>query len=326
MRRREFLTFLGASASAGPSLAWAQRSAMPLIGLLTPGSADSNKRFYDGLPAGMRERGYEAGRDYMLEPRYADGDISRLPALAAELVKLKPQIIVTGTEAAAIAARQETADIPIVGINMVDPLRNGLIKSVARPGGNVTGTLQYLQGLTEKQLELTRDIIAGATTLGVLANANNIISTGLQREAEATATKLGLRLVMIEVRAADEIAPAFQQFERQQTNIVVVFRDAMFMDRRRQIASFALAARLPTIYGFREHVESGGLISYGIDLRESYRRAAYFVDRILKGEKPADLPIEFPTKLELVINSTTAKAIGLTIPPTLLARADEVIE
>jgi len=274
----------------------------------------------------MREKGYETGRDYVLESRYADGDIPRLPALAEELAKLRPQVIVTGTEAAAIAAKQAAADTPIVGINMVDPIGNGMIKSVARPRGNVTGTLQYLEGLTDKQLELTRDMIAGATTLGVLANAGNIISSGLRREAEASAKKLGLRLVMQEVRAPDEIAPAFQEFARERANIVVVFRDAMFMARRRQIASFALAARLPTIYGFREHVESGGLLSYGIDLRKSYRRAAYFVDRILKGEKPADLPIEFPTKLELVINSTTAKAIGLNIPSTLLARADEVVE
>ena len=169
-------------------------------------------------------------------------------------------------------------------------------------------------------------MIANASTLGVLVNTGNLISPGLQREAEATAQKLGLRLVTVEVRTSDDLAPAFQEFARQRANVVVIFRDALFVARRRQIASYALATRLPTIFGFREHVESGGLISYGIDLRETYRRAAYYVDRILKGDKPADLPIEFPTKLELVINSTTAKAIGLSIPASLLARADEVLE
>jgi putative ABC transport system substrate-binding protein len=325
MRRRHFLNVLGAAA-IWPSVAWAQRQAAPVVGLLAPGSANDSKRFYDGFFSGMKEKGYEIGRSYVLEARYAEGDLSRLPALAEELAKLKPQVLVSGTEAGALAAKKAIPDTPIVGINMVDPLRNGLIKSVSRPGGNVTGTLQYIEGLTEKQLELTRDMIANASTLGILANTGNLISAGLRREADATAKKLVLQLVVVEVQTPDELAPAFQEFARQRANVVVIFRDAMFMARRRQIASFALAARLPTIFGFREHVESGGLKSYGIDLGDNYRRAAYYVDRILKGDKPADLPIEFPTKLELVINSTTAKAIGLSIPATLLARADEVID
>ena len=197
----------------------------------------------------------------------------------------------------------------------------------AGPGTNVTGTLQYLPGLAGKQLELARDLVPGLTKIGILGNAANPTFNAVQRgEVEATAAKMAVSLMMQEVRTADEIGPAFQTFVRERVDVVSVLRDALFIVIRRQIAAFALASRMPTIYGFREHVESGGLLSYGVDLRSSYMRAAFYVDKILKGEKPSDLPIEFPTKLELVINLTTAKALGLIIPPTLLSRADEEIE
>ena len=175
-------------------------------------------------------------------------------------------------------------------------------------------------------MELARDLVPTASTVGILTNVNNPINVAQLREAATTATKIGFKLVTVEIRSRDELDAAFQTFAREGAGIVSISRDAMFMAMRRQIATFALASGVPTIYGFREHVESGGLISYGINVRETYRRAAYFVDRILKGQKPADLPIEFPTKLELVINSTTAKALRLSLPPALLSRADEVIE
>jgi putative ABC transport system substrate-binding protein len=326
IRRRDFLVALGGAVAAWPLAAQAQRTAIPAIGLLAPGSKAEGKRYYDGLPLGMQRLGYLEGRDYVLESRYANGDLTRLPTLAEELVGLKPNVIVSGTLAAAIAARQATAAIPIVGVNLVDPVGNGLVKSEARPGTNITGTLQYLEGLTGKQLELARDLFPGATKIGVLANGNNIINRTLQKEAQAVAAKSGIRLTIVEVRTAAEVPTAFQTFARERTIVVSVLRDAMFMEMRQQIAAFALASRLPTIYGFREFVESGGLISYGIDIRASYIRAAFYVDRILKGEKPGDLPIEFPTKLELVINLKTAKALGMSIPPSLQQRADQVIE
>ena len=328
LRRREFIFTLGGAVAAWPRAARAQQASRErlLIGLLSPSSKAAGQRFYSGLPFGMRELGYVENRDYVIEARYADGDLGQLPMLAEDLVRLKPHVIVAGALAATLSAKQATDRIPIVGINMVDPVRYGLIASEARPGTNVTGTIQRLDGLTGKQLEIARDLLPAVARVGVLVNPNNPFIEIQVREAEATATKLGISLVMLDVRTVDELGPAFQSFLRERVNVVFVLADTMFMKTRRSIAAFALASRMPILCNFREHVEDFGLISYGIDIRDSFRRAASYVDKILKGEKPADLPVEFPTKLELVINLTTAKAIGLEIPPTLLARADEVIE
>jgi putative ABC transport system substrate-binding protein len=274
----------------------------------------------------MRELGYIEGRDHVYQDRYADGDFTRLPLLAEELVRLKPDVIVAGAVAAALAAKRATDSIPIVGINLTDPVGAGLAASEARPGTNVTGTIVRLEGLTGKQVEIARDLMPGVSRIGVLNNVNNPASVAQLRDAEVTASKLRLRLVPVEIRTVDEVAPAFQKLLREHGTVVLVPGDAAFLAWRRRIAAFSLASRLPSVFSFREHVEAGGLISYGIDLRASYRRAAFYVDKILKGQKPADLPIEFPTKVGLVINVATATALGLSIPPILLARADEVIE
>jgi putative tryptophan/tyrosine transport system substrate-binding protein len=327
MKRRQFITLLGGAATAWPYKALAQTSRKrALIGFLAPGSKAAGGRFNNGFPQGMRELGYLEGRDYVFEERYADSDLSRLPLLAEQLVQLKPDVIVAGTVLAALPLKQATASIPIVGINLTEPVAMGLVVTEAQPATNVTGTLQRVEGMSGKQLEIALDLVPGATKIGVLANINNPYNLVQRREAEAAAAKSGVGLVPVEVRAAEELGPAFQTFARERATIVLVLSDVMFVAMRRQIAAFALASRLPTVYNFREHVEDGGLISYGIDLHASYRRGAYYVDRILKGEKPANLPVEFPTKLELVINLATAKAIGIAVPPTLLARADEVIE
>ena len=209
---------------------------------------------------------------------------------------------------------------------MTDPVGMGLVASEARPGTNVTGILTRVQGLPGKQLEIARDLVPSVGKIGVLVNVNDPGNVVQQREAEVAATTLGVSLALVGVSASEEIGPAFERFVRERANIVAVFGDPMFLAMRRQIAAYALASHLPTVYNFREHVEDGGLISYGISLRENYRRGAYFVNRILKGEKPADLPVEFPTKLEMVVNQATAKALGLAIPPSILVRADEVIE
>jgi putative ABC transport system substrate-binding protein len=312
-----------------PLAAAAQQATMPLIGFLLPGSKAASKRFFDGFPLGMGQRGYLEGRDYLLEGRYADSDFARLPFLAKELISLKPFVVVAATSSAVLAAKQVADGTPIVGVNMVDPVGMGLVNSEARPGTNVTGTLQYLPGLAGKQVEALHDLLPNLAKIGVLANANASSPTfnaDQQKEAEATAAKLQIILTLREVRSADEIGPAFQEFVQKRVNAVIVLRDTLFMASRREIAAFALASHMPTIYGFREPVESGGLLSYGIDLRAAFVRAAFYVDKILKGGKPADLPIEFPTKLELVLNIATAKALGLSIPGSLLARADEVIE
>jgi ABC-type uncharacterized transport system substrate-binding protein len=274
----------------------------------------------------LRDLGYIEGRDYALADRYADGDLARLPALAQELVRLVPDVIVAAPGSAVLAARQATASIPIVGVNMNDPVGMGLVANEARPGSNVTGVLVRVPGQAGKQLEIARDAVAGARRIGVLGNLEEASNVLQWRETESAAAKSGVALSLVEVHAADEIGPAFEKFASERAGVVIVLGQVTFVTMRRQIAAFALAARLPTVYSFREHVEDGGLISYGINLRANYRRAAFYVDRILKGEKPADLPVEFPTKVELVVNLATAKALGLTIPSSLLARADEVIE
>jgi putative ABC transport system substrate-binding protein len=297
-----------------------------LIGFLGASSKSTGARYYRGFPQGMSELGYSEGRDYLLEERYADGQVTKLPLLAQQLVALRPDAIVVSNTAAALAARQVTASIPIVCGTFTDPVGMGLVASEARPGGNVTGILLRLDGLTGKQLELALDLVPGATRIGVLVNVNNPSNVVQRRDAEPAAKKLGVTLVPVEVRTADEVDLAFQTLLRERADIVVVLSDAMFTTVRRQIAAFALVSRLPTVFGLREHVEDGGLISYGTDQLESFRRAAYYVDRILKGDKPADLPVEFPTKVELVINLATAKALALTVPPNMLAIADDVIE
>jgi putative tryptophan/tyrosine transport system substrate-binding protein len=319
MIRREFITLLGGAATAWPCNVLAQSPLKrPLIGLLFSSSRAAGARYYSGFPVGMRELGYLEGRDYRVEDRYGDGDASRLPLLAEELVRLKPDVIVAATTPGVLAAKQATASIPVVGVNMTDPVGFGLVTSEARPGANVTGVLYRLEGLTAKQVEIALDLMPGTSKIGILVDVNNPANTVQRHEIEAAAGKSGVSTAAVDVRTVDEIDTAIQAFVREHASIVIVLAAAMFLNARRRIASFALASRLPTVYNFREHVEDGGLISYGIDLHQNYRRSAYFVDKILKGLKPGDLPVEFPTKVELVVNVTTAKAIGLTVPPTLL--------
>jgi ABC-type uncharacterized transport system substrate-binding protein len=326
VNRRTFITLLG-GAAAWPISSEAQiPQKRPLIGLLTPGSKTTSGRFYDGFLRGMRERGYLERRDYDLEERYADGNLVRLPALAEELVHLRPDVIVAGTSVAVLAVMKIASSIPVVGNGMTDPVGMGLAKSEAHPGGNVTGTVIGLSGLAGKQLETGLDFIPGAKKVGVLVNPENPANQIHRAELQSDAAKLGVDLEIVEVHFAAEIGAAFQTLVRERAHIVLVAPDAMFVAARRQIAALALVVRLPSVFHAREYVEVGGLVSYGSDLTAMYHRAAYYVDRILKGEKPADLPIEFLPKLELVINLATAKALGLEVPPLLLARADEVIE
>ena len=274
----------------------------------------------------MTELGYVGGRDYTFADRYAEGDNARLPLLADEIVRLKPDVFVATPTAAVVAAKRATSSIPIVGVNMTDPVGLGLVESDAHPGTNVTGILTRLEGMAGKTLEIVRDVIPAAQKIGVLIHAGDPGAAPQRRDTEATAAKIGVSLVPVGVNAPGEIDAAFQKFVSEHADAAVVLGDAMFLSARRQIAASALALRLPTIYNFREHVEDGGLISFGINVRENLRHAAYFVTRILKGAKPADLAVEFPTKVELVINLKTAKALGLSIPRELLARADDLAE
>jgi putative ABC transport system substrate-binding protein len=254
------------------------------------------------------------------------GDLARYPLLAEELVHLKPDVIVSGTMAGTIAVKKLTDTIPIVSESLVDPMAFGWAASHARPGGNVTGVLLTVENLPSKQLALAVEMVPGVNKIGLLVNPGNPSHPFLRPGLDVAAKTLGVELVVLEIQLADDLHAAFQSFARDSMKIVLALPDAMFLNERRRIALFAMAARLPTMFGLRENVVDGGLMSYGIDLRESWRRAAAFVDKIFKGAKPGDLPIEFPTKLELVINLTAAKALGLIVPPTLLARADAVIE
>ena len=329
MRRRQFIALLGGAAAVAsrPLPAFAQTSTKrPLIAAQLGGSKAETDRFFGGFSQGMRELGYVEGQDYGFEVRYADGNVSRIPPLIEELVRMKPDIILSGTTAGVIAAKKLSNTMPIVSGDLINPIEFGWAASYARPGGNVTGVLVTVEDLPTKLLALAVEVIPGAKKIGLMVHSANPIAPALQRGLDASVNALGVQLTVLEVASADDLHAAFQRLARERVNVVLMLPDFMFLNERKRIALFAMAERLPTMSPFRENVEDGGLMSYGTNLRESWRRTASFVDKILKGAKPGDLPIEFPTKLELLINLTAAKALELTIPPTLLARADEVIE
>ena len=323
MRRREFIALLGGATAMTSRLlpAFAQTSSKrPLIAAQLGGSKTETDRFFGGFSQGMRELGYVEGQDYGFEVRYGDGNVSRIPPQIEELVRMKPDIILSGTTAGVIAAKK------VVCGDLTNPIEFGLAASYARPGGNVTGVLVTVEDLPTKLLALAVEVIPGAKKIGLLVHSDNPIQPALQRSLDASVNALGVELTVLEIASAQDLHAAFQRLARERVKVVLMLLDFMFLNERKRIALFAMAERLPTMSAFRENVEDGGLMSYGTNLRESWRRTASFVDKILKGAKPGDLPIEFPTKLELLINLTTAKALELTIPSTLLARADEVIE
>jgi putative ABC transport system substrate-binding protein len=327
MKRREFIGALGCSVVALRRLAMAESVAKrPLVAVLLATSSTAAARFLSGLPQGLQEFGYVEGKNIDTVYQYANGDLARMPKLADELVRLKPDVIVTGSSAAIFALKRATATIPIVSFALTDPEGFGFIASMARPGGQVTGILVTLDSLPAKILQLVLEVLPNATRIGLLLNVSNPPHAVFRRNIEAAAASFERKLVPVEVHVPDDLDVAFQTWVRERVDLGLVIYDAMFLSERRHIAALATAARMPTIYGYREHVEDGGLMSYEIDLRESFRRTAVYVDKILKGAKPGDLPVELPTKLELVINLNTAKALGITIPPSIMVRADEVIE
>jgi ABC-type uncharacterized transport system substrate-binding protein len=292
------------------------------VGLLTPGGGSRDGDAQSFL-AGMRELGYIEGRNLVLEYRQADGKTERLPDLLAELVRLEVDVIVTGGTPAALAAKRATATIPVVIGAMGDPVGSGVVASLARPGGNITGlSLAIGGGFAGKYLELLREVVPKASRIAVLQPA---AATTLQ-DIERAARSLDLRLQIVEVNQPDQFDRAFAAMTAQHAAALIVTPSPFNSSHRDRIVSLAAKHRLPAMYGFRDFVDAGGLMAYGPSLSESWRRAATYVDKILKGAKPADLPVEQPTKFELTINLKTAKALGLTIPQTLLLRADQVIE
>src|SRR5262245_4441981 len=329
MRRRAFISLVGGAVVAWPRAAIAQVSPRrALIAVLSGGSPTPIAHLLSGFSQGLQELGYVEGQNIDIVYRYAEGDKERTPLLVDELVRLKPDVIVVTSSANdVLAVKQATASIPIVSTALSDAAAAlGSFESQARPGGQVTGILHTLEGMTGKQLELLHELVPGATRIGMTLNTRTRAHTVWQQEVKAAANALGVTLVPVDIRTANDLAAGFQTFVRERVELVLMLPDALVMNERKQIADLAAAAQLPSMYTFREYAVAGGLISYGVNLRESNRRAAAYVDKILKGSKPGDLPVEFPTKLEMVINLKTAKALGITIPPVVLARADEVIE
>ena len=325
MRQRTFLTLLS-GAAAWPLLAHAQQAKpIPRIGFLSSYSAERAKNLV-AFQQGLRELGYVEGKNILIESRYAAGDFVRLPDLAAELVRLHVDVILAAGAPAALAAQQTTRTIPIVMGNTADPVGTGLVASLARPGGNIAGLSDFNLGVVTKQLELLKEMVPSASRVAVLLNPANPTNPLQLQEIQAAAPALGVTLLAFEAKAADDIDRAFTAIHKEHVEASVVMGDPLFGIHRRRIVELVAQSQLPAIYDTRVHVDVGGLISYGTNFDDFYRRAATYVDKILKGAKPADLPVEQPTKFELVINLKTAQQIGLTIPQSLLYRADKVIK
>jgi putative tryptophan/tyrosine transport system substrate-binding protein len=322
MRRREFITLLGGTVGTWPITVSAQQSSkIYRLGYLAPAPIP---HLIDALVTTLRELGYVEGKNLKIEYRY--GALETLDSLAAELVKLHPDAIVTVATPPAIAAKRATTTIPIVMATAGDPVRLGVVTSYARPGGNITGVTLYGTELSAKRVELFREAIPAIERIAFLANGKNLYSKFLWEETEPTARTLGLEPLLFSLQELGDLPGIFGEMERKGANALVVFSDALFNYARRQIIALAAQHHLPAMYDAREFVDDGGLISYGPDIAEMTRRSASFVDKVLKGINPADLPIEQPTHFELVINVKSARALGLILPPTLLARADQVIE
>ena len=325
MRRREFITLVGGATVGWPLSARSQQSGrLPTIGFLGGATASAWTNWSAAFVQRLRELGWSEGRTVSIEYRWAEGRHERAAEIAAEFVRLKVDVIITSGGVLS-AVKQATSTIPIVFAVANDPVGAGFVSSLARPGGNMTGLLLQTTDLAAKRLELLREIAPGIRRLGVLANIGNAAAVPEIDEVQAAARILGLEVVTSEMRQAEDITSAFTAF-RSGAEALYVCTDPLLLAQRARINTLALAARLPTIYGPREHVEAGGLMSYGASFPDLFRRSADLVDKILRGAKPSDLPVEQPIKFDLIINLTTAKTLGLTVPPTLLARADEVIE
>jgi putative ABC transport system substrate-binding protein len=327
MRRREFITLFGGAAAAWPFVARAQQPAMPVIGFLHPTSPDAFPDRLRGFRQGLKETGYVEGENMMISYRFAENQIDRLPAMAGELVHNQVAVIAAANSPAALAAKAATTTIPIVFIAPEDPVRLGLVASLARPGGNLSG-INLLSGeLAAKRLELLRQLVPGAARVAVLVNQANVASTETTvRDVEVAARAIGLQIRVLKASTSHEIDAAFATLARERSDTLFVGNDPFFTSRRVQLAILAAHHSIPSTYGTREIAEVGGLMSYGANIPDGWRQAGAYVGRILKGAKPADLPVVQSTKFELVINLRTARMLGLTVPPTLLATADEVIE
>ena len=326
MTRREFITLLGGAAAAWPLAAHAQQAAMPVIGFLNPGSPDTMADRMRGFRQGLRESGYIEGDNVTIAYRWAENQIDRLPALAADLVHRRVSVIAAFATAPAFAAKAATTTIPIVFLAPGDPVRFGLVASLARPDGNLTGINLFTGELSAKRLEILREMVPGATHVAVLVNPTNPTMETTVRDVEAAARATGLQVQVFNASTSREIDAAFARFGRERPDAVFVGLDTFFNSRRAQLVNLASRHALPAIFPTRDIAEIGGLMSYGANILDAFRQVGIYTGRILKGAKPAELPVVQASKFELVINNQTARMLGLTVPPTLLATADEVIE
>jgi putative tryptophan/tyrosine transport system substrate-binding protein len=326
VHRRSFITLLGGAVAAWPVAARAQQPAMPVIGYLGAGSSATSGSTATIFRQTLAAAGYVEGRNVAIEYRFAEGKYDRLPALAAELVRRQVAVVVAVPTPAALAAKAATTTIPIVFIAAEDPVKVGLVANLARPGGNVTGGSVLFAELGPKQLGLLREIVPTAVRIGLLINPSNVNAADVTKDLTAAGAAMGVQIELVQASNILEIDAAFASLVRKRADALVVGTDSFFFNRRLQLATLATRHAIPAVYNAREYAEAGGLMSYGTSLVEAFRQVGVYTGRILQGAKPADLPVVQSSKFEFVINLSTARALGIDIPPTLLARADEVIE
>lgn len=327
LSRRAFVAAVAGALAAGPRGAGAQPAGKPRrIGFLGNSTATLEANLIGPFRDGFRELGYVEGRDLVIEYRWAEGDYGRFPALIAELAALKVEVIVTAGTPAAVAVRRTAPAIPLVMVAVGDPVGTGLVKSIARPGGNLTGLVSIAPDLEGKRLELLSEVVPKLSSVAFVLNPANAFHVTSEKQARAAAKTLHLKVAFFPVRVEAEFDRAFQDISSQRPGAMVMLADRLFLHHRARIVEFAARTRLPTMYAYVELVQEGGLMSFGPSYPGMHRRAAYFVDRILRGANPAELPMEQPSKFELVINLRTARALGLTIPQTVLLRADQLLE